>query len=176
MTRWHRPVRRLAVNLAAACALAMVSIGTLAAGGNWTAPPRFDGAGYAVLARGLLGGQGYRAIDHPDRPLHAHFPPGYPIALALDLASHRRVGHCRPCAVVPLHAGCDDRRMAVVSTNGKRSGRGGSWHGTGRQLVVGANRHRDPVRAAVLAAGPADDLGRSSQRPSDHADAANSSV
>jgi hypothetical protein len=45
-------------------------------------PPRFDGAGYAVLARSLLQGAGYREIDHPDRPRHAHFPPGYPLALA----------------------------------------------------------------------------------------------
>jgi hypothetical protein len=49
----------------------------------WSAPPRFDGAGYAVLARAWLSGQGYRAIDHPDRPRHAHFPPGYPLVLAL---------------------------------------------------------------------------------------------
>ncbi|MBX6314721.1 MAG: glycosyltransferase family 39 protein [Isosphaeraceae bacterium] len=46
-------------------------------------PPRFDGAGYAVLGWALATGQGYREIDHPDRPLHDHFPPGYPIALAL---------------------------------------------------------------------------------------------
>jgi hypothetical protein len=46
------------------------------------APPRFDGAGYAVLARSLAEGAGYREIDHPDRPRHAHFPPGYPLALA----------------------------------------------------------------------------------------------
>ena len=45
-------------------------------------PPRFDGAGYAVLARSILAGSGYRAIDHPDAPRHAHFPPGYPLALA----------------------------------------------------------------------------------------------
>jgi hypothetical protein len=45
-------------------------------------PPRFDGAGYAVLGWSLASGQGYRALDHPGRPRHAHFPPGYPIALA----------------------------------------------------------------------------------------------
>ncbi len=49
----------------------------------WSAPPRFDGAGYAVLGRALLSGQGYLAIDHPDRPRHTHFPPGYPLFLAL---------------------------------------------------------------------------------------------
>ncbi len=46
-------------------------------------PPRYDGAGYATLARGLAAGSGYRDITHPDRPPHAHFPPGYPIALAI---------------------------------------------------------------------------------------------
>jgi len=51
--------------------------------GNFMAPPRFDGAGYAVLARSLASGTGYLAIDHPDRPRHAHFPPGYPVLLAL---------------------------------------------------------------------------------------------
>src|SRR5437868_1319470 len=45
-------------------------------------PPRFDGAGYAVLAEALATGQGYREIDRPDSPRHAHFPPGYPVALA----------------------------------------------------------------------------------------------
>ncbi len=45
-------------------------------------PPRFDGAGYAVLAEALATHHGYRAIDHPDEPRHGHFPPGYPLALA----------------------------------------------------------------------------------------------
>ena len=46
-------------------------------------PPRYDGAGYATLARSLAGGSGYRDVTHPDAPPHAHFPPGYPLALAL---------------------------------------------------------------------------------------------
>ena len=49
---------------------------------DFNAPPRFDGAGYAVLARALATGEGYREIDRPNSPRHAHFPPGYPIALA----------------------------------------------------------------------------------------------
>jgi hypothetical protein len=48
----------------------------------WSAPPRFDGAGYCVLAEALLSGQGYRAIDQPGSPPHAHFPPGYPLFLS----------------------------------------------------------------------------------------------
>ena len=45
-------------------------------------PPRFDGAGYAMLGRSILEGHGYRNIDHPDAPPHHHFPPGYPALLA----------------------------------------------------------------------------------------------
>jgi hypothetical protein len=63
--------------------LAAVIVGGMAGNTRLDAPPRFDGAGYGVLARSLLEGQGYREIDHPDRPRHAHFPPGYPLALAL---------------------------------------------------------------------------------------------
>jgi hypothetical protein len=59
------------------------------------APPRFDGAGYAVLARSLADGAGYREIDHPDRPRHAHFPPGYPLVLA---ALWRAVGRSAEAA------------------------------------------------------------------------------
>ena len=67
-----------------ASAVLVAAASAVAACGNaaWSAPPRYDGAGYAVLARALLEGEGYRAIDHPDRPRHAHFPPGYPALLA----------------------------------------------------------------------------------------------
>ena len=50
---------------------------------DFVSPPRFDGAGYAVLGDALATGRGYREIDKPDAPRHAHFPPGYPAALAL---------------------------------------------------------------------------------------------
>ncbi|MFI5456117.1 MAG: ArnT family glycosyltransferase [Isosphaerales bacterium] len=83
MTRSGLRRARITAGLAAACLVASAS--ALAIGGyaDWSAPPRFDGAGYAVLARAWLTGQGHRAIDHPDRPPHAHFPPGYPLVLAL---------------------------------------------------------------------------------------------
>src|SRR5579883_3123595 len=67
----------------AACLVAGTSAVMTCALAVWSAPPRFDGAGYAVLGRALLSGQGYLAIDHPDRPRHTHFPPGYPLFLAL---------------------------------------------------------------------------------------------
>jgi len=75
---------------------------------NPTAPPRYDGAGYALLATSLLDGHGYRAISHPDRPRHAHFPPGYPAFLALvwsaagrsNFASHAASGLCAVAATL----------------------------------------------------------------------------
>jgi hypothetical protein len=62
--------------------LLVLSLISIAARTSFDAPPRFDGAGYAVLAESLLRGEGYRAIDHPDRPPHAHYPPGYPFLLS----------------------------------------------------------------------------------------------
>ena len=71
-------------NLAWVSGSLLVAVAALSAvaSGSFREPPRFDGAGYAVLARALATGQGYREIDRPDAPAHAHFPPGYPIALA----------------------------------------------------------------------------------------------
>ena len=73
----------IAASLIAACVLGMVTVLGMIGHGDLSSPPRYDGAGYAVLARSLAEGRGYRAIDHPDEPLHAHFPPGYPAFLAL---------------------------------------------------------------------------------------------
>jgi hypothetical protein len=66
-------------------------------------PPRFDGAGYAVLARALASGQGYHEVDHPDAPRHAHFPPGYPAALA---TLWRLIGGPSSVAAHGLSLGC----------------------------------------------------------------------
>jgi hypothetical protein len=83
MSRSRR--RRGRITAAVVSASVVVSISAVMVCGNadWSAPPRYDGAGYAVLAQAWQSGQGYRAIDHPDRPRHAHFPPGYPLMLAL---------------------------------------------------------------------------------------------
>jgi hypothetical protein len=62
--------------------VAVVAAAATLAQTDLDAPPKGDGAGYAVLAQSLLEGRGYRAIDHPDEPRHAHFPPGYPALLA----------------------------------------------------------------------------------------------
>jgi len=92
----RRPARPFARPAVSACLIAVVAALAMLGQGDFTAPPRYDGAGYAVLARSLASGTGYRAIDHPDRPRHAHFPPGYPVLLAFvwsvtgpsDLAAH----------------------------------------------------------------------------------------
>ena len=67
-----------------ASGLLILAVATLAIFGqaDLQAPPRYDGAGYVVLARSLISGQGYRAVDHPDQPRHAHFPPAYPAFIA----------------------------------------------------------------------------------------------
>jgi hypothetical protein len=69
--------------LAPALALAAVAAVLVMLNTEFRAPPRFDGAGYAVLGEALAQGRGYREIDKPDVPPHAHFPPGYPAVLAL---------------------------------------------------------------------------------------------
>ncbi|QEH38472.1 hypothetical protein OJF2_70750 [Aquisphaera giovannonii] len=86
---------------AAACLIAAVAAAATIGQAALSAPPRFDGAGYAVLARSLGEGSGYRAIDHPDRPRHAHFPPGYPAFLAAVWAvtgTSWRAAHLASCA------------------------------------------------------------------------------
>ncbi len=83
MRRSRRRRGRTIAAVRSACLILSVSAGMTCGNADWSAPPRFDGAGYAVLAQAWQSGQGYRAIDHPDRPRHAHFPPGYPLVLAL---------------------------------------------------------------------------------------------
>ena len=83
MSRSRRQRGRITTALLSACLVVSVSAVMTCGNADWSAPPRFDGAGYAVLAQAWQSGQGYRAIDHPDRPRHAHFPPGYSLVLAL---------------------------------------------------------------------------------------------
>jgi len=63
--------------------LSVVSVVLVGLNTDLHAPPRFDGAGYAILGEALATGRGYREISEPASPRHAHFPPGYPAALAL---------------------------------------------------------------------------------------------
>jgi hypothetical protein len=75
--------RRLKSDLGAGFLLAIVSAASVGLNTDLQAPPRFDGAGYAVLGEALATGRGYREISDPAAPRHAHFPPGYPAALAV---------------------------------------------------------------------------------------------
>ena len=63
--------------------IALCSAISLAGNTSLQEPPRFDGAGYAMLAESLLTGQGYRDVALPEPSRHTHFPPGYPAALAM---------------------------------------------------------------------------------------------
>lgn len=42
-----------------------------------------DNARYFLLGASLATGQGYRAIEHPDRPTERQYPPGFPAMIAL---------------------------------------------------------------------------------------------
>jgi hypothetical protein len=63
--------------------LSVLSLASIGLNTDFHAPPRFDGAGCAVLGEALASGRGYREINNPESPRHAHFPPGYPAALAV---------------------------------------------------------------------------------------------
>ncbi|WP_435009376.1 ArnT family glycosyltransferase [Tundrisphaera lichenicola] len=58
-----------------------VALGSVGLNTGISSPPRYDGAGYAVLGLALSTGQGYREIHTPGRERHTHYPPGYPLAL-----------------------------------------------------------------------------------------------
>ncbi len=86
----RRIAGRIGPTLVTCVVLAAVSAGSVGLNTDLTAPPRFDGAGYAVLGEALASGRGYREINLPGSPRHAHFPPGYPAALALVWRSFGR--------------------------------------------------------------------------------------
>jgi hypothetical protein len=62
--------------------ITLCSAASLAGNTSLHAPPRFDGAGYAMLADALATGRGYWNVALPEPTRHTHFPPGYPTALA----------------------------------------------------------------------------------------------
>jgi hypothetical protein len=87
----------LGSNLGPCVILALAAAASVGWNTDVFSPPRFDGAGYAVLGEALATGRGYREIDRPDAPRHDHFPPGYPAALAL---LWRTCGHSNAAAHV----------------------------------------------------------------------------
>jgi hypothetical protein len=74
---------RIGQSLGPCILLGVVSALSIGLNTDLSAQPRFDGAGYSVLGEALATGHGYREIDLPGAPRHAHYPPGYPAALAI---------------------------------------------------------------------------------------------
>ncbi len=72
---------------------------------RYEAPPRFDETGYLILARSLAEGHGYREIDRPGAPLHAHFPPGWPVLLSTFWTFADRSNESRTIVAHALVAG-----------------------------------------------------------------------
>ena len=79
----RRTRKRLVLTLGSCILVTCMAAVSIRLNTDLSAPPRFDGAGYAVLGESLVSGRGYREINEPDSPRHDHFPPGYPAALAL---------------------------------------------------------------------------------------------
>lgn len=77
------PPRRMwqdrAPYIAAAIALVagLVAVNTLPIGGF------YDDAFYVILGKSLATGQGYRNLNLPGAPFATHYPPGYPLLLAI---------------------------------------------------------------------------------------------
>ena len=65
--------------LVAAIALAVA----LVAVPNWPAGVFQDDGIYVILGKSLASGQGYRYLNLPGAPYATHYPPGYPLFLAL---------------------------------------------------------------------------------------------
>lgn len=74
--------RRLLLQAGAPVLIGILALASVGSSTQLKAPPYYDGAGYAVLGLSLAGGHGYREINRPDAPRHAHFPPAYPLALS----------------------------------------------------------------------------------------------
>jgi len=50
---------------------------------NWPAGVFEDDGIYVILGKALAGGEGYRYLNLPGAPFATHYPPGYPLFLAL---------------------------------------------------------------------------------------------
>ncbi len=72
--------RERLVVFATAALVLMVAIITIT---PWPVGSFQDDAIYTILAKALATGQGYRMIDLPGSPNATHYPPGYPLFLAI---------------------------------------------------------------------------------------------
>jgi len=78
--------RRAPSDRLAGFVLSAITLGSLLLQSHLSAPPRHDGAGYAMLGWSVRTGYGYQDLSHPERPPHTHFPPLYPLILACFFA------------------------------------------------------------------------------------------
>src|SRR5438445_6487267 len=69
---------RMPVVLAAIALVAgLIAVDTMPIGGF------YDDAFYVILGKSLATGHGYRNLNLPGAPFATHYPPGYPLLLAL---------------------------------------------------------------------------------------------
>lgn len=71
------------LNVTAALVAALVLAVALSAIPNWPIGVFQDDAIYVVLGKALANGDGYRYLNLPGAPYATHYPPGYPLLLAL---------------------------------------------------------------------------------------------
>ena len=107
-------IARYAPFLAAAIALAagLVAVNTIPVGGF------YDDAFYVILAKSLATGEGYRNLNLPGAPFATHYPPGYPLFLALLW----KLGPAFP-ANLALFKLANAIFLAIVASFGYRLGR-----------------------------------------------------
>lgn len=72
-----------AMNATAGLVAALVLAVALSAIPNWPVGVFQDDAIYVVLGKALASGEGYRYLNLPGAPYATHYPPGYPLFLAL---------------------------------------------------------------------------------------------
>jgi hypothetical protein len=82
MSWFSRVMRRARGTLGAGFTLVALVMISVVPNTGFHSPPRYDGAGYAVLGWSLATGLGYREGSHPVASPHTHFPPGYPLVLS----------------------------------------------------------------------------------------------
>lgn len=115
--------------IAAAIALiaGMVAVNRLPIGGF------YDDAFYVILGKSLASGQGYRNLNLPGAPFATHYPPGYPLLLALLW----RIGPPFPANLI-LFKVANAVLLATAAAFACRLGRERFGLGTGAALVATA--------------------------------------
>jgi hypothetical protein len=124
--RWTTVLASRAPYIAAAIALVagFVALNTLLGG-------FYDDAFYVVLAKSLATGHGYRNLNLPGTPFATHYPPGYPLFLALLWW----IGPAFPANVV-LFKLANVLLLAVAAAFAYRLGRERMQLGIGTALVA----------------------------------------